>query len=242
MIKGIFTSASGMIPRILKQEIYANNLANANTVGYKKDGAFFHQLEKARADLITDFDWEIPFIDDIYVDFSQGSPRQTLQPLDLAIEGDGFFVVKTPAGDRFTRDGEFRLAADRTLVNKNGHPVLGESGPIVIPGDDISIAIDGMISSDGAQIGKLKLIDFPKPYGLKKAEYGYFIPGDETIQPINAEGYSVRQGFLEDSNVNIIEQMVDMLVSFRAYEAGQKAIHSQDETLDKAVNQLGRVR
>ncbi len=242
MIKGLFTAASGMIPRILKQEIYANNLANANTVGYKKDGAFLHQLEKASGDLITDMDWEVPMIDGIYVDFSQGSPRQTMQPLDVAIEGEGFFVVKTPAGDRYTRDGEFRLAPDRTLINKNGHPVLSESGPLTIPGDDVSIAQDGTIFSDGAQIGRLKVVDFAKPYELKKSEFGYFAAKQEGTQLANAEGFLIRQGYVEESNVNIVEQMVDMLVSFRAYEAGQKAIHSQDETLDKAVNQLGRVR
>jgi flagellar basal-body rod protein FlgF len=242
MIKGIYTAASGMLPRVLKQEIFANNMANAGTVGYKKDGAFLHQLEDAQSDLITDSDWEIPMVDGVYIDFSQGSPRETKRPLDVAIEGEGFFVVKTAAGDRYTRDGEFSLTPDRILVNKNGDQVLSDSGPITIGGDDITISGDGMISVDGATAAKLKIVNFPKPYQLNKSDNGYFVPSDPSVQPSAADKTEVRQGYVEESNMNVVEQMVDMLVSFRAYEAGQKAIQTQDETLDKAVNQLGRLK
>ena len=242
MIKGLFTAASGMIPRILKQEIFSNNMANANTVGFKKDGAFIHQLEEAQKGLITDSDWEIPMVDGIYIDYQQGFSRQTQRPLDVAIEGEGFFAINTPEGERYTRDGEFRLTPEGSLVNKNGHQVMGDSGPIVINGDDIGISSDGMITADGSAVGKLKVVNFPMPYKFVKANHGYLSPENPAQQPAAANKFELRQGYVEESNVNIIEQMVDMLVSFRAYEAGQKAIHAQDETLDKAVNQLSRVR
>ena len=93
-----------------------------------------------------------------------------------------------------------------------------------------------------ALAARIRVVDFDKPYNLRKVDDGYFMPEDETVLPEAAADYNVRQGYVETSNVNIIENMVDMLVSFRAYQAGQKAIHAQDETLDKAVNDLGRVR
>lgn len=242
MIKGIFTSASGMIPRIMKQEVTANNMANVNTVGYKRDRVFLHQLRQEQEGLITDLEWEVPMIDGVYIDFSQGQIRQTERPLDVAIEGEGFFVIKSPEGERYTRDGQFRLNPEGLLVNKNGHSVLSDSGAITLSGENITIGSNGAISVDGANVAKLRVVDFPKPYNLKRADNGYLVPSNEQAAVTNAEKYEVRQGYIEESNVNIIEQMVDMLVSFRAYEASQKAIHTQDETLDKAVNDLGRVR
>jgi flagellar basal-body rod protein FlgG len=242
MIKGLYTTASGMIPRILKQEIFANNMANANTVGFKKDGAFLHQLEDAKKNIITDSDWEIPMIDGIFTDYSQGFARKTEQPLDVAIEGDGFFAVMTTQGERYTRAGEFTLSPERTLLDKNGHQVMGDGGPIVINGDNVTISSDGSISADGATVGKLKIVDFPQPYNLSKVDDGYLMPTEPGTQPGASAKFQLRQGYVEESNVNIVEQMVDMLVSFRAYEAGQKAIHAQDETLEKAVNQVGRLR
>lgn len=242
MIKGIYTSASGMLPRLLKQDAFANNMANANTVGYKKDGVFLHQLQQAKDGIITDLDWEIPMVDEIYIDFSNGQVRQTEQPLDVAIEGNGFFVVQTSAGERYSRNGEFALTPEGQLVDRNGNTVLSDAGPITISGDDISISSEGMIAVDGAETAKIRLVDFEKPYRLRKADDGYLMPEDPEVLPKPAEDSRLRQGYVEESNVNIIEEMVDMLISFRAYEAGQKAIHAQDETLDKAVNDLGRVR
>jgi flagellar basal-body rod protein FlgG len=244
MIKGIYTSGSGMLPRVLKQEVFANNMANANTVGYKKDEVFLHQLENAKhkAGLITDLDWEIPMVDDVYIDFGQGQLHQTNQPLDVALEGDGFFVVDTPQGERYSRNGAFSMTADGTLIDSNGNSVLSDGGPIIIAGDEISIAKDGGIFVDGAEVARIRVVDFEKPYSLRKVDDGYFMPEDEAVIPETAADINLRQGYVETSNVNIIENMVDMLVSFRAYQAGQKAINAQDETLDKAVNDLGRVR
>lgn len=244
MIKGIYTSGSGMIPRMLKQEVFANNMSNSNTVGYKKDSVFLQQLEKAQGNrsIITDLDWEIPMVDEVYIDFEQGNLQDTQNPLNVAIDGKGFFVIDTPQGERYTRNGVFDLTAEGNLIDSNGNNVMSEAGPVVIAGDEIVINQDGMVIVDGNQVASLRVVDFAQPYNLRKGDEGYFLPvsPDDAAQP--SEGYTIRQGYVESSNVNIIESMVDMIISFRAYEAGQKAIHSQDETLDKAVNELSRVR
>jgi flagellar basal-body rod protein FlgF len=242
MIKGIYDSASGMLPRILKQETYANNMANVNTPGFKKDGIFLQHLNNAAdGSLITDLPWEIPMVNDIYIDFSQGALERTDNQLNLALEGDGFFVIQTDAGIRYTRNGSFSTSPQGILTDSNGNPVLSDSGPLTVSGNDVVIAADGTVSVDGAGIGNLKIADFDRPYRLTKAESSYFVPADETVAERAAQDVRVMQGYLEKSNVNVIDVMVDMLASFRAYEAGQKAIRAQDETLDKAVNDLGRV-
>jgi flagellar basal-body rod protein FlgF len=181
-------------------------------------------------------------VDDVYIDLSQGQLQPTEQPLDVALEGDGFFVVSTPDGERFTRNGSFSLTPEGTLVDSDNNPVLSDAGPIIINGEDIAIGQDGNIFVNGVETARLRVVDFAKPYDLKKVDGGFLMPEDETAKPTPATNFSIHQGYVETSNVNIIENMVDMIISFRAYEAGQKAIHAQDETLDKAVNDLGRVR
>ncbi len=242
MIKGIYNSASGMLPRILKQEIYANNMANVNTPGFKKDDVFLKTLSDAqKGDIITDFPWETPMADEVYIDYQQGSLEKTDGENDLAIEGNGFFAVETQKGTRYTRGGEFSISSQGVLIDGQGNPVLSDSGPVFILGERMDVGQDGTISVDGSVIGKIKVVDFDKPYKLKKTDNGYFIPSDPTAAEKPSQDAQVRQGYLEKSNINIVEVMVDMLASFRSYEASQKAIQTQDETLDKAVNDLGRI-
>jgi flagellar basal-body rod protein FlgF len=242
MIKGIYTSASGMLPRILKQEIFANNMANVNTTGFKKDDVFMQVLSQASEESkLSGEPWETPMVDGTYVDFEQGATERTDNPDDLAIEGDGFFAIETPNGTRYTRAGDFTVSPQGLLTDKLGNPVLSDSGPIPVIGNDLTVGTDGNISVDGVGVGKLKIVDFDKPYNLVKAENGYFARKDETVAEKPVKTISIRQGYLEKSNVNAVEVMVDMLSSFRSYEAGQKAIQSQDETLEKAVTELGRM-
>jgi flagellar basal-body rod protein FlgG len=180
-------------------------------------------------------------VDGVYIDYDQGAIERTDSPQNLAIEGSGFFAIETNQGIRYTRSGDFAISPQGILTDQEGNPVLSDSGPISVVGNELTIGTDGTVSVDGNSAGKLKIIDFDKPYGLKKTDSGYFIPSDPSVTEKAAADYQVRQGFLEKSNVNVIEVMVDMLASFRAYEAGQKSIQSQDETLEKAVNDLGRV-
>jgi flagellar basal-body rod protein FlgF len=242
MIKGIYTSASGMLPRILKQEVAANNIANVNSTGYKKDSVFMQVLDDATKDNITkDAPWETPMVDDLYTDFTQGPVERTDNDRDFAIEGNGFFAVDTDKGIRYTRSGNFSISSQGIVTDALGNPVQSDSGPIAVATGDLTIGTDGSISAAGTSLGKLQIADFDTPYKLKKVENGYYAPADDTITPKQAVNYQIRQGYLEKSNVNVVETMVDMLTSFRAYEAGQKAIQSQDETLEKAVTELGRL-
>ena len=242
MIKGIYTSASGMLPRILKQEVAANNIANVNSTGYKKDGVFMQVLDDVTKDsIVTDLPWETPMVDDTYTDFTQGPIERTDNDQDFAIEGDGFFTVQTDKGIRYTRSGDFSISSQGIVTDSNGNPIQSDSGPIAVASGDFIVGNDGSISCGGTSVGKLQVVDFDKPYKLKKVENGYYAPADDSITPKTASNYSIRQGYLEKSNVNVVETMVDMLTSFRSYEAGQKAIQSQDETLEKAVTELGRM-
>jgi flagellar basal-body rod protein FlgG len=242
MIKGIYDAASGMVPRMLKQETISNNLANVNTPGYKRESVFLRQLSSAQARVAkTESEWQTPMVDKIYTDFSKGSIERTGDPLNFAIDGDGFFVVETPDGEAFTRNGNFHLNPDGTLMTSDGLPVLSDGGRIEAPGGELSIDPDGTIKIEGNEFGRLLLADFEKPYQLEKTAAGIYKPAPEANR-IEVEFAYVRQGYLEKANVDIIREMVDMIESYRNYESDQKAIQILDESLAKTVNQVGRVQ
>lgn len=242
MIKGIYSAASGMVPRMLKQETISNNLANVNTPGYKRESVFLRQLNAAeiRASK-TESEWQTPMVDKIYTDYSKGSLEYTGEPLDFAIDGDGFFVVETPQGEAYTRGGNFHLDPDGVLVTSDGLPVLSDGGQIQASGGELSIDVDGTVKIDGDDFGRLRMVDFEKPYQLEKTSAGIYQPLPDANQT-ELEYTYVRQGYLEKSNVDIIQEMVEMIASYRNYESDQKAIQILDSTVDRAVNQVGRVR
>jgi len=243
MIKGLYTAAVGMLPRITRQEVSANNLANINTPGYKRDRVFLKALLKVEEGLSKALSGlQRRETEALYTDFSQGVLQQTHRTLDLAIEGDGFFVISTPRGERYTRNGSFSLGPGGLLVTSDGHPVLGEGGPVVLTGSQILINQRGEVIVDGEHVDRLLIMDFQHPYRLVKVGSGLFAPEDEMDAGEPAKEAKVRQGYLEGSNVRAIEEMVEMLLSYRRYEADHKAIQIQDETLGKAVNELGTVR
>ena len=241
MIKGIYNSASGMLPRVLKQEAFANDMANVNTPGFKKDGVFIQMLDEAtQKAIVTDHPWEVPMVDDVYIDFSQGDLEKTDIRTNFAIDGDGFFAIQTEQGTLYTRSGDFSLSPQGLLIDRNGNPVLTDSGPLTIQSDSFTVGDDGTVTVDDYAVGRIRVVDFEKPYQMTKVGSSYFQPKDETVVEQPVADAKVRQGYLEKSNVNVVEVMVDMLSSFRIFEAGQKAIQAQDETLDKAVNDLVR--
>ena len=244
MIKGIFTSAAGMNYLRLKQEVTANNMANVNTTGFKKDGVFSRLLranEKILKMNSSDF-VRLEIVDETRTDHSQGSYHTTGNPYDLAIEGEGFFSVQTPQGVMYTRNGSFMINQDNQLVTSNGYPVLGINGPVTIIGNDVFIGDDGSVNVDGAVVDVLAIVDFPKPYHLAKFGDGLF--SGEAASAVNqtTDRFRLRQGVLEESNVEIIDEMVTMIQTTREFDAGQKAIQVQDSTLDRAVNEVGRVQ
>ncbi len=246
MNSGMYAAVSGNIASMQRMEVITNNLANVNTVGFKKDRMLFDIMLDAANNLtptagtVTN---GVPIISDysFETDFSAGPLRQSGNPLDLALEGSGFFVVDTPDGKAYTRQGNFRLDGQGRIVTADGYAVQGSGGPITIKGGRVDINDKGEISVDGTQVGALAVVDFPKPYQLQKIGSAMFIPStpDATAQP--ATGTRVSQGMLEESNVQSLEEMVDMIATTRFYESCIKTIQSFDEMANKAANDLGRV-
>jgi len=243
MIRGIYTNAAAMNSQLLKQEVTANNLANANTTGFKKEGVFRKYLVDHDTILrqnATDFK-NLEDVDAVIINFQQGELYPTSNPLDTAIEGDGFFVIQTLRGVRYTRNGNFQLDQDGFLVTGNGYPVLGSEGLIQLEGQNVFIGDDGTITVDEELVDVLQIVDFPKPYRLNKIGDGLFEAEEGTAFQLNTDRFRLRQGYLEQANVEIIEEMVNLIQTARDFETNQKSITMQDTTLDRAVNDVGRV-
>ncbi|WP_371363143.1 Flagellar basal-body rod protein FlgG [Sporomusa rhizae] len=245
MIRGIYTSASGMLAETTRADTIANNLANGNTAGYKKDIAVSKDFASLLIRRINDGQ-DAPnigtlgigaMIDEIATIHTTGSVRPTDNPLDLAIEGKGFFAVETPAGIRFTRNGSFTRSAQGELVTAEGHRVLGKNGAIRLPAGKLSVDDTGVMKVDGVEIGQLRVDEFANERQLvKEGSSLYRAPNNG--QPATGR---VVQGSLEMSNVNIVSEMVNMISGYRAYEVNSKTIQTHDQLLDKAVNEVGRV-
>ncbi len=244
MLKGIYKAASGMIPRVKQQEITANNIANASTAGYKKDSIFLQELNAARrASLPRKSDWEQPMIDQVYTDYSQGTFERTGNSLDVAINGEGFFILESPEGEGriYTRNGSFSTDLDGFLVNSEGFHVLGDGGPIEIGNGAVTVSETGDVLADDNQVGRIQVVEFAdKSVLAKKGTSGF--AADDGIEPTLSANYTVRQGFLERANINVVKEMVRMIITLRNYETGSKAIQMQNDSLNVLFNQVGRTR
>ncbi len=250
MIKGIYTSALGLIPLEKRLEVIANNLANVDTTAFKRDDAFSNQLISA-TELFKNGSPD-PTEQDLnqqtYTDFSQGPMEQTGNPLDVGINGQGFFVVQTSGGTMLTRDGSFTLSQDGTLETCDGAPVMGTNGPIRI--DDVQqlqksqlvIQPDGTVKAGDKIYGQLQVV-IPGSYSqLSKAGGNlYQLKQGGIIQQVTNSSLDIKQGYLEGSNVNAIDEMVAMIQLQTEFQAGQKSIQSQDQSLSEA-NQVGQVQ
>lgn len=245
MNSGMYSAVSGNIAAMQRMDIITNNLANINTTGYKKDRMIFDSmLNNANnptppAESMTVDPTLVSFT--IETDYSQGAVKQTGNPLDLSLDGDGFFVVNTPQGKAFTRQGNFHLDANGRLVSADGYELQGSGGPLTIKGGNISIDSQGGVFVDGEQAGTIGIADFPKPYQLQKIGSALFVPsGPETVeQP--ATNTRVMQGAIEGSNVQPIQEMVTLIANTRFYEQCVKTIQSYDQMAAKAANELGKV-
>lgn len=241
MIKGIFSTAASMLPRVKQQEVIANNLANTETVGYKRDSLFMRMVQKEvglKQRLAPS--WETRMIDKLYTDYANGALDATGRELDLAIQGEGFFTVLTPSGEAYTRNGAFSVGADGMLVTADGFPVLTDGGPVLLQSGSLTVSQDGQISVSNQTVGKLRIVDFVEPDSIKKVSGSLFTLNPGAV-PITPQQLNVRQGYLEKSNVDVLREMANMIDSYRRFETGQKMIQIQDDTLGKAVNELPRV-
>jgi flagellar basal-body rod protein FlgF len=225
----------GLFRQEKRYDITANNLSNLQTAGYKKDVPVF---EKVFSESLNSSLAEDP-VSSATV-FQQGDLQSTRNELDLAIEGEGFFKVKTPAGIRYTRNGSLRLNQDGVLVQSNGYPVLGRGSEISLRGSHIVIDKDGTIGSGGNSQAKIDLVSFPDLKGLKKEGNNLFRneAEQEEIEPRKSQ---IHQGSLELSNVNTMEEMIRIIDAMRSFEACHKVVQVEDELNAKAVNELARV-
>ncbi len=232
-------------------ELLANNLAQINTPGYKADVPVFRidvnlnagdQESPLGPDIVQQSAWKFT-----HVNYSQGSFSQTENPLDLALNGDGFFVLRSPDGLRYTRGGQFSLNSEGTIVAQQGWTLVGvDDGDITIPDASttkggIFVNGTGQVISGNQVVGQVKVVDFPKPYLLDKRGFASFFPVDPNVQTFTPEKTTVFQGYVEESNVNAIGEMVKLIEVARLYEAYQKMIQSFDSIDDRAINDLGRV-
>ena len=214
-------------------DIIAHNLANVNTAGYKRQcNAFSKSLETRQTGEQT----YSPGVIDLTsaFDFSQGNTIETGRPLDFAMYGKGFFVIETPTGPLYTRNGVFHVNQNGQIVDSQGRIVAGGAGPITIPGgvvpSQLSVTGKGGISSGGTTIGQFRLVEF-KDDEKKLVPAGdscYRMP-EQDVRPVEAENVVVKQGYQEGSNVKMIDELVDMLMVSRLYEANMKFITAQKE-------------
>jgi flagellar basal-body rod protein FlgF len=238
MIKGIYTSATAMRQGILRQDITANNLANAGTTGFKRDHMFTEALTAAQQG--TESSDPLAIQSRQYTEFAQGPFSPTGDSLDFAIQSQGFFVLSDGQQDLYTRAGHFERTSEGTLVDNMGRAVQGEGGTITLPAGLVTVASDGRISVNGAVVDRLRVVNFDDPQSLKKTTGAAFTKsGSASETPVEAP--IIRQGFLEASNVDTVKEMVDMISTARNYEINSKLLMAQDDTLKHTVGELGRV-
>ncbi len=248
MIQGIYSATAGMVNQQIMLDVITNNLANVSTSGYKRDEVSFSGMLNS---LPTQETFAVNPNNNVNLDtisarfatdFSQAGVRQTNNPLDLALNGDGFFVIQHANGIRYTRSGNFLLNNTGQLVTIDGYPVLGVNGVIQLTAAQVNgMEIDstGQIIANGFPVAQLRLADFQAPNGLIKDGYNTFTINNNAVEtPAAAE---VKQGFLELSNVNPVYEMAKMIEAMRVYESFQKTIQSLNDTLEQANKQLGKV-
>lgn len=259
MIRSLWTSATGMQAQELNIDVISNNLANVNTSGFKKSRAEFQDLlyESMRpAGAASSADTTVPTgiqlghgtrPSAVQKMFGQGDFQNTQNELDWAIEGDGFYQIELPNGDTgYSRSGEFKLDADGRIVNPDGFPLIPE---ITVPTDTISISVglDGTVSviqagdATPSEIGTVQLARFVNPAGLRSLGKNLYsatnASGDEITGKPGENGFgTLAQGFLEMSNVSVVDEMVNMITAQRAYETNSKVITTADDMLQMANN------
>jgi flagellar basal-body rod protein FlgG len=239
MERGLYIAAGGMLAEQVRQDQIANDLANASTPGYKPDRAaqasFGEMMLQNRGTGQTIGTLSLGVrIDELRTDLTQGALRQTGNPLDLALSGDGFLAVQTPQGVRYTRDGQLTMDAQGRLQTTTGFLVLGTDGKPITVGDPntVSVGADGTVRSGTKKLGQIDVVSLT---GAVKQGDTLF-SGKPGAKPANTQ---IEQGYIEGSGVEPARAMVDMIVSLRAYEASQRVLHTIDDTLGRAVTQVG---
>jgi len=237
MNSGMYAALSGNLSALRRLEVISNNLANASTSGFKADQI---QFESVLANVKNPTQDPVFSSERYSTDFSAGPMQKSDNVLDLALNGDGFFVVNTPQGPAYTRQGNFHRGIGGKLVSAEGYEVQGTGGAITMTGGKIEIAENGAVMVDGSTVGTLAKVDFPKPYQMTKLGGGLFVPANPQAAS-TPSGAEVKQGYLEGSNVKVIVEMARMIEASRYFETCAKAVKSYDDLTAKAANELGKV-
>ena len=257
MVRGLYTAYTGMINQQKRLDTVTNNLANASTTGFKREGLTSKSFDQMLTVKLNDL--SVPYLNEVigkmslgvkigenYTDYSQGSLKETGNTYDLALAGNGFFTIsytdkKGNTSEKYTRDGEFTMDSEGYLRTLEGDYVQGEGGAIMIPVEtsEVSIRDNGDIYADGEYVDSLRIVDFEDYNNIEKfGENLYNVVDGATETESTA---AVKQGYLEMSNINVVKEMVEMITISRAYESNQKLIQTEDDMLDKSVNQVGKV-
>ncbi|PYG88278.1 flagellar basal-body rod protein FlgG [Ruminiclostridium sufflavum DSM 19573] len=267
MIRGLYTSGWSMLANTRKLDVITNNMANVNTTAYKKDTVVFESFPSVLTKRINDTRSPLnpsgnigsmqlsSDVGEVYTYYTQGQLAQTGSKLDFAIKDDGSNIDTSPAfftigvmdeggnnnsiNEYYTKDGSFTINANNQLVTKEGYFVLGEKGPVTLSSAEFTVNEKGEILQNGEIVDKLRIAQFSDAAKLRKF-------GNNLIQNTDSEAVdftgSVVQGYTEQSNVNVVDEMVDMITVMRAYEASQKVLQAQDSSLEKTVTEVGVVR
>jgi len=251
MVRGLYIAGTGMLLQRRRMETITNNIANADTTAYKREHFISHSFDEVLIRRINDHNRFWPDrrvgplnlgtqVDHLEIDFQMGSLEGTERPTDLALVGDGFFVVQTPQGERYTKTGHFYLDNEGYLINGDGYYLLGQNGPIYVGGLDFRVDTFGNVWTENGFSDSIRVVSFEDNTTLRRqGDNLYFATQDPMAAP---NEYRIAQGFLESSNVDIGREMVDMLTMYRTYETNQRMITMIDETVGRAVNEIGRLR
>ncbi|MFP5238496.1 MAG: flagellar basal-body rod protein FlgF [Acidobacteriota bacterium] len=261
MQQSTISALFGALSNETRLNLIANNLANANTAGYKADKVSFQDVfQRMASDFSPDARNDLqqrnllprpilvakPRLAEQTLDMTQGGLEATGNPLDLAITGPGFFRVQTPEGQFLTRNGQFYRNNQGMLVTNQGYPVLGQSGPVTLgEGKTVTITRDGQVSVDGDIVGAIDIVDVADPKQLKKYGQSMFAGPDNSqpvTQAIDTGKTGINQGYIEKPNVNVVGEMVAMIEAQRSFEAYAKIISSTQDMDQNATTKVGETR
>jgi flagellar basal-body rod protein FlgF len=238
MDAAMYKALSGAVAQMRHLEVTSQDLANVNTSGYKRQRLAFSEVLATRLPA-NDRPGGWVAIGDQRTQLEQGAVGGTGNPLDLAIEGDGFFVIQTSRGERYTRNGGFSLKADGTLITPTGDAVLGEGGPVQITGQKVEVASDGSVRSDLGELGRIRIVRFIEPRQVVKEGANLFVTTPPNVQ---AAGDNVRivQGSLEQSNMSPIDGMISLITINRQFETYQRAMSLMDSATERMIADAAR--
>lgn len=262
MVRGIESAASGMLSNIELNDIIANNLANINTPGFKQTLATFKNIDNVNVQNVDVSEgyskYSAPIgnlsagttLDSTVFDFKQGTLKVTGNPLDLAIRGDGFFTVQTPTGEAYTRNGSFIRNEKGQITTSDGYTLIGRDssgkrGPITVNGEvqNIKVNGNGSLVVDGKVLSKLEISDFRNKSTLEQqGNCMYKVANGQPNTRVASQNFEITQGSVEGSNANVVECMVNSINCSRAYDMMAKSLETNNKTLTKTVNEVGRIK